>query len=75
MAWKSFFFWERERGDIFQSTTEGLEEFFFFIIKELVGSNLMKINIIDRMSKTFENEEVDKEKIKAKLLLKRNQNI
>lgn len=34
----------------------------------------MKNNVTDRMSQTFENE-VDKEKIKAKLLLKRNQNI
>lgn len=48
------------------------------MIKELARSNLMKMNITDRMSKIFENEEVGKEEIKEKLLLrkkKRNQDI
>lgn len=46
----------------------------FMMIKELARSNLMKINITDRMSKIFENEEVGKEEIKEKLLFKKKRN-
>lgn len=35
----------------------------------------MKNNITNRMNKIFENEDTDKEEIKEKLLLKRNQEI
>lgn len=45
------------------------------MVKALTRSNLINNNVTDRMSKTFENEEVDKEEIEEKLLLKSNQNI
>lgn len=45
------------------------------MIKELAKSNLMKSNVTDRMTKIFENEEVVKEEIKERSLLKRIQNI